>query len=122
MAVKFQLTPKQIEGIRARFSATVDLKKEFVRARQYIESIHTGRPYKNLGLFFWRWCLRVEGWRDESPRRRGATAVTLRLLEESCTECGCKRQSPRAPLPSSATLCGWCGHDKSTRTETGDVA
>ena len=117
MAVKFQLTARQIEGIRERFGETVDLKKEFVRARQYVEAIHTGRPYKNLGLMFWHWCLRVERW-DGSGRRQPAVRAA-----ELCSKCGRKRTAVLAPNPGSATLCGWCGHDeKSTRTGNRDVA
>lgn len=36
--MKFQLTARQVEGIRRRFEATVDLKKEFLSAREYAEN------------------------------------------------------------------------------------
>ena len=119
----FRLTPKQIEGIRARFAATVDLKKEYVAAREYVEKIHAGRPYKNLGKFFWNWCRRVE----EQAARRGAApsrgrAATAAQIAGICSACGCLRQAARAPLASSPTQCGWCGHIEMSRLDDEGVA
>ena len=91
--MKFELTPRQVEGIRKRFAATVDLRKEYISAREYVENIHEGRPYKNLGKFFWNWCRMAEKIaakrNDDTPatRPRGE-AAKLAADGKLCPKCG----------------------------------
>lgn len=66
---KLRLTPKHERAIRERFGALVDVEREMRNADAYLQ-VHTGRPYKNLGRFFWNWCRRAE----ESALRRMARA------------------------------------------------
>jgi hypothetical protein len=121
--MKFELTPRQVEGIRKRFGATVDLKKEFRAAKEYCESIHTGRPYKNVGRFFWNWCLRAEAWKE------GAAAGLQRTRKPRpgemagiCGNCGRLRTAAVAPNPGTDTHCGWCGHDEIAGSAGKDVS
>lgn len=54
------LNQRQTEALQKRFGDVLDLRKEFVAARDYALHIHTGRPYKNFGRFFWNWCRAAE--------------------------------------------------------------
>jgi hypothetical protein len=85
--MEFKLTPVQHAHIRERFAATVDLRKEFIAAREYL-AMHTGRPYKNLGLFFWKWCLRAESWGKKPERRLGYHAKPPEWAKDICGQCG----------------------------------
>lgn len=84
------LSPRQILALRGRFGHAIDLRKEFVAARAYVNDIHTGRPYKNFGRFFWNWCRRAE---EAANRRQGR--ADQRAADRNAAITGRIHESPR---------------------------
>ncbi|MDE2097838.1 MAG: hypothetical protein KGL39_11365 [Patescibacteria group bacterium] len=108
--MELNLSGTQLSAIEKRFKATVDVAQEMENARQYL-AIHRGRPYSNLGRFFWNWCLRAEKWDRGGGRKAPGRRPAWRAeLESLCTKCGRLRTAAMAPNRGTATVCGWCGN------------
>lgn len=85
--MNFALKPQQIEAMKGRFSDLVDVEREIRNAREYVEQVHTGRPYKNFGRFCWNWL------RTAEDRRLARMNQRERLALEQRREAG---RAPRA--------------------------